>query len=553
MSRLLQGLFSQWELYEPDSDPLFGLEVPPPIARALHRRGIRTASDLESFLTPNPHLLADIASLPDAEYAIELLHDAVQRNRSIFIVGDYDVDGTTSVALLYSFLKSLGHQRVRVHLPDRISEGYGVSDVAVQNAMASDTELFIAVDCGTKDIPQLQRLKAAGMQIIVLDHHLVSEADPFPPADAFVNPQRPDSTYSNRYLSAAALTYRLLATYKARFGKPQDWEGVDLAAISLLADIMPLVGENRTIVQLGLRHMQSSLRPGIAALMKQARFSPEQLAYSRPIVFQIVPRLNAPGRLRDPRYTLQLLLAREFSPKLQRIAEYLEELNAYRQKLQQRAYQEALRSLEEQHPGITNGQVPPPPALVVVGKAWHKGIIGLVASKLMEWFYRPVVAFTLEKGTLVGSARSPAEIPLHQVLSECCRPFMERFGGHDRAAGLSVRTELLREFTHAFQAGCAAYGAFRPKDFVDSEISVELLRNPAFISWCDRFEPIGPQNDAPRFLLRGLQYSGHENGKIYLSLSTQAFYEARVEAVRSDALKSFLISRGRVPLSLIVT
>ncbi|MEN3040129.1 MAG: DHH family phosphoesterase [Bacteroidia bacterium] len=556
MNRLLRGVLSHWQLYEPDTDIQFDASVPLPIAQALHRRGVKTASDLEAFLYPDAYPFSEINALPDAEQALELLHYAVQRQKKIFIVGDYDVDGTTAATLLYTFLEALGYtsNNVKVHLPNRLSEGYGISAYAVQRAIEFGAELFIAVDCGTKDIASLERLKAAGMRIIVLDHHRVDSSTTFPPADAFVNPQRPDSHYHNRYLSAGALTYRLLAAYQKRYGQPEDWEGVDLGAISLLADIMPLVGENRALVQLGLRRLRSSLRPGIAKLMEIARLTPEHLTYSRSIVFQLVPRLNASGRLRDARYTFYLLSASAYSDKVREVAEYLNSLNQYRQTLQESAYQEALKQLEARYPGIMTGEIPPPSALVVVGKNWHKGVIGLVASKLVERFYRPTVVFIAAEDRLIGSARSPAEVPLYEVLNTYCRPYMERFGGHDRAAGLTIRAENLESFTREFQAGCATYEPLVPLDFIDSEISPEMLADTDFVSWCDRFEPTGPQNDAPRFLLRGLRYcDGVEGNKLCFATSTARLYEAYPEGVHLERLKTYLNQHKGNSLSIVFT
>lgn len=553
MTTFYRGVVSRWEIAQVPADFSLGTDIPDSIQRALYRRKVHTREALEQFFHPNADRLPDIQLLQEADKALELLHASIQRGTFIYVVGDYDVDGTTSAALIGSFLRALGHQNFFLHLPDRFKEGYGVSDLAVDKAIEKGAGLFIAVDCGTKDIPRLQRLKAADIRVIVIDHHAVGETDELPPADAFVNPQRPDSKYPNPYPSAGALTYRLLQAYRTIYGKPEDWEGVDLAAISILADIMPLVGENRLLVQLGLKYLQHAPRPGISTLAEKAKISLSGTIRSRSIVFQLVPRLNAPGRLKSPRYSLYLLLAHQRDKRLEEVATYIDNLNAYRQKLQQTAFEKALMLLEREYPGILSGSVIPPPALVVASPDYNKGIIGLVAAKLVERFYRPAVVFTGGGDILVGSARSSAEVPLYHVLSSCCKPFMIRFGGHDKAAGFSIRRQDLGAFTQAFQAGCAAYGEdLVPTGVIDAIITPEELKRDQLALWSERFEPIGPHNEAPRFLLRGLTFRP-ENGRMYFAYGSAALYDAWAEDTDSERLQQFLRQREAQPLSIVVT
>lgn len=553
MRRAIQGLAARWEVYESDSFYPFSSDVPLSVQRALHRRGVRHLSDLQAYFYPRLEHLPDLYELPDVEKALALLHEAVRQGQGIFIFGDYDVDGTVSVALVGSFLQALGHTKQFLRLPDRLREGYGVSMAAVEEAKRWGAGLFIALDCGTKDIAPLMEAHRAGMRILIVDHHAMGEMDSFPPADAFINPQRPDSTYPNRYPSAGALTYRLLRAYQERYGAPEGWEGIDLAAISLLADIMPLVGENRILVQLGLRYLQTNPRPGITALMQVAGIHSNSLGQSRSIVFQIVPRLNAPGRLHHPRYTLYLLTAQSHSTKLAEVAQYINDLNRYRQVLQQRAVEEALRQLEAEYPGICAGEVEPPPGIVVFHPRWHKGIVGLVASKLMERFYRPTVVLTQDKGILIGSARSPAEVPLYETLRTCCKPYLYRFGGHERAAGLSLHPEMLSDFKRAFVTACASYGLLMPSDFIDAQITSHELRTDSLAAWSERFEPIGPSNEAPRFLLEGLYFWRSEGERYLFAQGTEAVFPAFVENGLRTFLKEYLRERSGMPLSLVVT
>ncbi|MCX8113167.1 MAG: DHHA1 domain-containing protein [Bacteroidia bacterium] len=549
---IYQGVLSRWTLSAHTKASSLGADIPVPIQQALYRRGVLTAQDVHRYFHPDPTHLLPVDALPDLDRALLILHEALSRGSFIFVVGDYDVDGTTSAALIGSFFRAIGHTAFYLHLPDRFKEGYGISDYAVSLALEKNTALFIAVDCGTKEGARLMRLKQAGMKVIVLDHHAMGEEDPFPPADAFVNPQRPDSEYPNPHLSAGALTYRVLEAYRERYGRPETWEGIDLAAISLLADIMPLVGENRTLVQLGLAQLQKSPRPGILALLETIALPPHSLGRSRSIVFQLVPRLNAPGRIHNPRSTLFLLLAEHYSDRLNQIAKYLDELNTYRQRLQQKAYQEALDYLELRYPGITSDVRLAPPALVVANPKWNKGILGLVASNLMERFYRPVAVFTQTNDGWVGSARSPAEVPLYEVLRSWCAPHLKRFGGHSRAAGLILYPEKLEAFTKSFQKGCAAYGELIPTNVMDASISVLDLQASNLANWVERFEPIGPQNEAPRFQLNGLYFWGEQEGRFHFG-DGRVIYDARAEERGLARLRAHLNQRKGQALSLVIT
>lgn len=547
----LPGLLVDWELPSIPSVSL-ARELPPSIIAAFARRGITTQQHTERFLNPTWQALEDPFLLPDIEPALKYLHSAIKNKQKIFVVGDYDVDGTTSAALLGDFFQKVRHEAFYLHIPSRFTEGYGVSDLAVDKALTEGYGLFIAVDCGTKDGPRLARLQAAGVPVIVIDHHAMGPGDPFPPAVAFVNPQRPDATYPNPYLSAGGVTFKLLSAYVQRYGLPEAWleEWVQLAAISLLADIMPLVGENRLLVQLGLRLLESSARPGLAALMERAGVSIP--LRSRDIVFSLVPRLNASGRLQEARFTLYLLLQLAPSDKLNEVVTYLDKLNRYRQKLQEDTLQIALRSLETRWPGITTGHSAPPPALVVAGDNWNKGIIGLVAAKLNERFNRPAVAFTQENGSdlLVGSARSPEGVPLYELLENHCKPYLVRFGGHDRAAGLSLQPQQLEAFTAALTKAAAAYVRPRPTDALDAllpaqDLTVELAQ------WVERFEPTGPGNPAPRFLIEDLRLLELQENQALFTHSGR-LYEASLSQ-QSPSLVAYLRTRLRQPLSIIAT
>lgn len=540
------GLFADWVL-DSGSAPALSLpqELPPSIASALSRRGITTPQALERYLYPTWEQLEDPFALPDIEPALDHLHTALKARQKIYVVGDYDVDGTTSAALLGHFFQKVGHTEFFLHIPNRFAEGYGVSDEAVNRALEGGYGLFLTVDCGTKDGARLARLQAAGVPVIVIDHHAVGPNDPFPPAVAFVSPQRPDARYPNRHLSASGVTFRFLSAYVQRYGLPEEWRRawIQLAAVGLLADIMPLVGENRLLVQLGLQELAQQPLPGIAALMEQAGLAPP--LRSRDVVFALAPRLNAPGRLKDPRHTLFLLLQHAPSARLEAVAKYLDALNRHRQRLQEQALGEALQQLEQQWPGLVEGKTPPPPALVVASPRWSKGIIGLVAAKLTERFHRPAVAFTqAEDGLWVGSARSPEGVPLYSLLEAHCKPYLVRFGGHDRAAGLSLSSAQLSAFAAALADAARSYLRPRPLEGLDALLPPDAL-TPELAQWRERFEPIGPGNPAPRFLIEGLRVVGIEEGKALLAQGGR-LYEAQLLAGEAPTLAPALrLQRGK--------
>lgn len=536
---LWKGRIADWTWEEPFPLPLSGEGgVPEPICQALSRRGVKTPQELESYLEPKLDRLPDPGALPDLEKALELLHQAVQHQWPVYVVADYDVDGTTAAALLADFFRVVGVRTYFIHLPDRFTEGYGVSEKAVEKALRESYRLFITVDCGTKDLVALQKVKAAGLAVLVLDHHVVSENQPFPPADAFVNPQRPDSPYPNPYLSAAALTYRVVQAYLDRYGGPPELleEGLELVALSLLADVVPLTGENRILAYWGLRQLRQTTRPGLAYLMQQAGLTSETLWRSRQVVFQLVPRLNAAGRLHHPRYAFYLLYERNDRANLEKVARYLCDLNAQRQRLQETALQEALAQLYEQHPDLLQKGKTVPPALVAWSPGWSKGIVGLVAAKLTERFYRPAFVFRQEGSTLTGSARSPIGVSLSRILEGAPRAYLLRFGGHDRAAGLTLEASQIQAFLEAVLSEAARYVQPRPTEKLDALVDTQNHSLAELAQWSEKFEPIGPDNEAPRFLLANLRLQGVQDGFYLFAAPDGRLYNGYPDPLYADSI-----------------
>ncbi|MEN2992683.1 MAG: DHHA1 domain-containing protein [Bacteroidia bacterium] len=550
---LFQGLLALWELH-PKALPFAPRDpIPAPIQTALAKRGISSQAELEAFLEPDWNLVADPYQLPDLPKGLFHFHRAIQRKDFIYAVADYDVDGTAAAALLGRFLKGIGHptNRFWLHIPNRHQEGYGISQSALEEAYRRGTGLFIALDCGTKESEKIRQLQAKGIPTLVLDHHAVEPGQFGPRADAFINPQRPDSAYPNRYLSATAVTYQFLRAYQASYGTdfPLEQE-IDLVALSLLADIMPIQGENRTLIQLGLRYFPQALRPGLHALMEKAGVPLHRPPRSREVVFQIVPRLNSAGRLKSARYALYLLYHSDWVQDLPKVAHYLDELNRERQRLQEAALQAALTQL-----GVSTPEASPT-ALVAASPSWEKGVIGLVAAKLVERFYKPAVVFTQNPdGSWTGSARSPEGIPLPEVLAQVHRMASFSYfkaGGHERAAGVTIGPQDLETFQMAFSQACASYPVPVRREVIDAVVEPEQLADPDLVEWCERFEPIGQGSEAPRFLVQGLT-PDFLDGQFCLRHATSLFFPIKWDRLERERLEPFLKQQGCKPISAIVT
>ncbi|GIV24729.1 MAG: single-stranded-DNA-specific exonuclease RecJ [Bacteroidia bacterium] len=546
-----KGKVADW-LYEgPSVLPFSGdPKVPGPIQQALWRRGVQ---DLSSYFEPSLHSLPDPGQLPDLEKALDLLHQAVHHQWPVYVVADYDVDGTTAAALLSDFFRAVGLQTYFIHLPDRFAEGYGVSEKAVQKAIGGGYKLFLAVDCGTKDVEALKKLKTAGLTVVVLDHHVVDEISSHHPADAFVNPQRLDSSYPNPHLSAAALTYRVLQAYVDRYGGPPEilQEGLDLVALSLLADVMPLTGENRILAYWGLQRLREGARPGLVYLMQEAGLSAQALRRSGQVLFQLVPRLNAAGRLSHPRYALYLLYERNDGARLQQTAEYLSKLNSQRQRLQEAALKEAIEQLEKRYPGFSQGGQAVPPALVAWSPRWSKGVVGLVASKLTERFHRPAFVLRQEGHKLTGSARSPVGVSLTQILKGPPGSYLSRYGGHERAAGLTLEVAHVEDFLQALLQEVARYLPPRPTEKIDAIVDVQEHPLPELALWSERFEPVGPDNQAPRFLLPYLRVGELGDRVCVLVAPDGQAYNGHLDPVHEPLLRRALASPR--PVSVVAT
>jgi single-stranded-DNA-specific exonuclease len=465
------------------------LGLAPVLARTLVGRGMSDPGIVEKFLNPSEDQFNDPALLPDYRAAVDLILAARDSKDLIFIHGDYDVDGVSSAALLSRFLGKIGCN-VHTHVPHRMKEGYGIHTSVVDTAQELGAKLFLTCDCGSSALEQIKKAKALGMKVLVTDHHELKEE--WPEADAFVNPHRPDSKYPFAVLCGAGVAFKLCEgiAKEAGFKLHQFYRAyLDLATLGTVSDVMPLVNENRIIVALGLQHVASSNKAGIKALVektsKSARFT------ARTIGFQLGPRLNAAGRLDDASISLALLLTNDMD-EARAIAEQLDFFNEQRKAETQRMIREAQLMIEKEN-------MLDHPVLVVGGEDWHPGIIGNVASKLVESYYRPAFVVSLEHGK--GSARSISGYHLADALNRTTK-LLKSHGGHEMAAGFALDPKKVPEFREALQADAGAT--------ISAEQLIRRLHIDAIVKLSEvtvkslghltRMEPFGQANPEPVFM-----------------------------------------------------
>lgn len=483
---------------EAEAELVRSLRCSPIMARLLVNRGVQNSRDARAFLAPGLDQLSDPFLLPDADRAVDRIQRALTNHERICVHGDYDVDGVTSAALWTRLLEKLGAD-VRVHVPHRKRDGYDMRSKFIAQCEADGVQLVITTDCGTQRIDEVAQAAAAGIDVIVTDHH--ETGDRLPDAVAVVNPQRHDSRYPFRELAGVGVAYRLgealirrlghsVASYRSAYA--------DLAAVGTVADIMRLVGENRAIVQAGLEVLGSTRKPGLRALIQVARVRTEVIN-SRTVGYALGPRLNAVGRMDDARLALDLLLTRDRA-EADTLAQSLEAANQQRQVEQSRIYLDAAAQADAVDIEATG-------CLVLASAGWHSGIVGIVANKLVERYHRPAVLISIDEATGVGhgSARSIRAFDMFRAVS-ACDGLLEEFGGHSHAAGLSIKQENIAAFRDRMSR--LALEWLRPEDFVPvidadaevdaADVTTELLADVA------RMEPFGRGNEEPMLVSRGV-------------------------------------------------
>lgn len=470
------------------------LAVPAAIASLMVQRGITTKKQAEEFFSPSLSSLHDPFLMKDMNRAVDRISTAISRNEKILVYGDYDVDGTTSVALLYAFLRER-HSSLDYYIPDRYHEGYGLSFKGIDYAAAGNCRLIIALDCGIKAVDKVKYARSKGIDIIICDHHL--PGDEIPDATAVLDPKQPGCSYPYKELSGCGVGFKLMQAIcrvqNIPFEKIIPY--LDLVAVSIGSDIVPMTGENRILAYFGLQQLNNSPRLGFQKIIEKARIR-MPLAIED-VVFRIGPRINAAGRMESGSKAVELLISQNPVEALT-ICDAIDRSNEDRRKKDSEITSEARRMVSEDD-RMGNSRT-----TVLFRQGWHKGVIGIVASRLIETYYRPTIILTESKdGFATGSARSVPGYDLYQAI-ESCSDLLESFGGHMFAAGLTLKQENLKEFRERFEKFVSE--TIRDEDLVpsvniDQEIPLEQVTMELF-RYLERFQPFGPENMAPVFVSR---------------------------------------------------
>jgi single-stranded-DNA-specific exonuclease len=476
------------------------LNVTPPIANLLVQRGINSFELAQAFFRPDLNRLHDPFLMKDMDKAVERIVRAIRNNERLLVYGDYDVDGTTAVAMVYSYLKNFVKE-IDYYIPDRYGEGYGVSVRGIDYAVEHRYHLVIALDCGIKATEKIIYASSRGLDFIICDHH--NPGAKIPEAVAVLDPKRPDCSYPYKELSGCGVGFKLLQALQQSMGKPFEeiLPFLDLVAVSIASDIVPITGENRILAYYGLKQINENPSTGIKAILKISGIESKEISIED-IVFRIGPRINAAGRMESGRKSVDLLISSNQGEALL-MGEKINNFNTDRRSVDSNIYQEALAMIRADA-SLKNRK-----STVLFNPAWHKGVIGIVASRLMDDYYRPTIILTRSNGFATGSARSVNGFDLYQAIEECS-DLLENFGGHKYAAGLTLKESNLPEFQRRFEQvveDTILPDQLIPVVEIDTEIKLSDI-TPAFHKVLKQFRPFGPENMAPVFLTENVADNG---------------------------------------------
>ena len=467
------------------------LGISPILCRLLQERGISTADEAKRFFRPQLGELHDPFLMKDMDKAVERLNRAMGRKERILVYGDYDVDGTTAVSLVYKFLQQF-YSNIDYYIPDRYEEGYGVSKKGVDYAYETGVGLVIVLDCGIKAVGEIAYAREKGIDFIICDHHVPDEE--LPAAAAILNPKRFDSTYPYEHLSGCGVGFKFMQAFAASNGIEfhQLVPLLDLVAVSIASDIVPVMGENRVLAYHGLRQLNSNPSVGLKAIIDVCGLTDREITMSD-IVFKIGPRINASGRIQNGKEAVDLLIEKDFPTALKK-SNQINRYNEARKDLDKNMTEEA-NSIVDHLVDLSERR-----SIVLFNEAWHKGVIGIVASRLTEIYYRPAVVLTRTGDMATGSARSVSGFDVYKAI-EHCRDLLENFGGHTYAAGLSMRVENVPEFSRRFEEYVT--GHILPEQTsatidIDAQIDFRDI-TPKFFFDLKKFNPFGPDNRKPVF------------------------------------------------------
>lgn len=488
------------------------LNINPVLCNLLFHRGVEDFESARMFFRPSLSHLHDPFLMQDMDKAVSRILRAIENNENILVYGDYDVDGTTSVALVYSFLKTF-YSKVDYYIPDRYKEGYGISTAGIDWAKERDITLIIALDCGIKSVDKIEYANGREIDFIICDHHLPGEE--IPNAIAVLDPKRKDCNYPFKELSGCGIGFKLIQAIaslkKIEFTTLTPY--LDLVAVSIASDIVPIIGENRTLAHFGLKQLNENPRPGFKAILELSQVKKEITITD--IVFTIGPRINAAGRIEDAKEAVRLLISVDKDTALT-AGLAINERNTERKTLDSSITEHALKMIGDDE------KLQKKKSTVLFHEEWHKGVIGIVASRLTEKYYKPTIVLTESNGHVTGSARSVKDFDVYMAI-EACSELLEQFGGHKYAAGLTLKLENLPAFIDKFETVVSSTIEERmltQEIEIDAEIGLKDI-TPSFYNVLKQFAPFGPGNMNPVFLTKKVNDKGFARivGNNHLKLS----------------------------------
>lgn len=472
------------------------INVNPVLSSILIQRGIRNFAEAKRFFRPSLNDLHDPFLMKDMDKAVARIQQAIQNQERILIYGDYDVDGTTSVALVYDFISKI-YEHIDYYIPDRYTEGYGISFQAIAWAQEQSFDLIISLDCGIKAIEKIRLAKEKGIDFIVCDHH--RPGDELPPAYAVLDPKRSDCPYPFKELSGCGVGFKLLQAYCIQTGFQVEtlYAYLDLVAVSIASDIVPIIGENRVLAYFGIEKLNENPRPGLQALKELSAVSGTVDISS--IVFGIGPRINAAGRIDHAKYAVKLLLA-ENKGEAEELAIPINKNNTLRKNVDHHITKEAIAMIEQ------DMVLKQAKTTMLFKQDWHKGVIGIVASRCIEKYYRPTIILTKSNDLATGSARSVVGFDVYEAIAECA-DLLEQYGGHKYAAGLTLKLDNLPVFKQRFEevvSKTIQEHHLTPQIDIDEEINLDMI-NDKFYGILKQMAPFGPGNMSPVFVSKDVR------------------------------------------------
>jgi len=523
------------------------LGVSDSLANLMVQRGITTPEEAHAFFNPSLQYLHDPFMMKDMNIAVERLSTAIKKNEKILVYGDYDVDGTTAVALVYSFLKE-HTSSVEYYIPDRYKEGYGVSFQGIDFAAQNNCKIIITLDCGIKAVEKVIYARSKGLDVIICDHHYPGYE--IPKALAVLDPKQPGCTYPYKELSGCGVGFKLIHAFSKIHGIPFSAIAsyLDLVAVSIASDIVPITGENRVLAYFGLKQLNESPRMGLKEIIREAEVVRSLTVED--VVFKIGPRINAAGRMETGSKAVELLISSD-TKLATGISKEINNFNIERRSVDRVITSEAMRMISEDQSN-TNAKT-----TVLYNPSWKKGVIGIVASRLIETYYRPTVILTESNGFATGSARSVQGYDLYQAI-EACSDLLESFGGHMFAAGLTLKKENIKPFIQRFEKyvnNTITEDQLVPRVFIDTELSFSEI-NEEFFRVMSQFQPFGPENMSPLFVSRNVFDTGSgrmvgSNGEhLKLDLCQESAVTKSIPAIGFNLANNFEYIKSRNPFDI---